>query len=199
MPAQREKMQRKDSCQALGIHPALKYENEGGPGFCDIMSLLEATDDPEVDRDRMMKTACLIYLLAATDAHSKNFSLLYSRGVDRPSMRLAPLYDIASAWPYPRQIPPQKMKLAMRIGKHYKVREIQGRHFAELAKACRYPADKLLATLSELSEQLPDEALSVKEDFRETTMTPDVLTRLVDGLVVQCKATLRAISATTNG
>jgi serine/threonine-protein kinase HipA len=101
------------------------------------MTLLDGTDAPGVDRNRLMKTACLVYLLAATDAHSKNLSLLYTRGPSRPSMRLAPLYDIASAWPYPRRIAPQKMQLAMRIGRHYRLKEILPRHFVELAKSCR--------------------------------------------------------------
>ena len=78
------------------------------------MTVLEGSDEPEADRERFMRTACLAYLLAATDAHAKNFSLLYSGGSERYSMRLAPLYDIASAWPYSKQIPAQKVKLAMR-------------------------------------------------------------------------------------
>jgi serine/threonine-protein kinase HipA len=194
-----QRIHQEDCCQAFGIHPGSKYENEGGPGFANIMGLLDTTDEPEVDRERLMKTACLIYLLAATDAHSKNFSLLYSLGEDKPSMRLAPLYDIASAWPYPRQIPPQKMKLAMRIGKHYKMREIQSRHFADLAKVCRYPAGKLMATLSELSEQLPDEALSVRDELRKTSIAHDAMDRLIDGLVTQCRTTLRTIKASSKG
>jgi serine/threonine-protein kinase HipA len=192
------RIHQEDCCQAFGIHPGSKYENEGGPGFANIMGLLDTTNDPEVDRDRMMKTACLIYLLAATDAHSKNFSLLYGRGEDQPSMRLAPLYDIASAWPYPRQIPPPKMKLAMRIGRHYKMREIHSRHFVDLAKVCHYPASKLMATLSDLSEQLPDEAVSVREEFRKTSIAHNAMDRLIDGLVAQCRTTLRTIKAFSN-
>jgi serine/threonine-protein kinase HipA len=153
------------------------------------MSLLEGTDEPSVDRDRLMKTACLVYLLAATDAHSKNFSLLYSRGENRPSMRLAPIYDIASAWPYPRRIPPQRMKLAMRVGRHYRMREIQPRHFEELAKACRYPADWLIATLGDLSAQLPDEASALLKEVEVRGMAQAVLAKLLDGLAAQCNAT----------
>ena len=192
------RIHQEDCCQAFGINPGSKYENEGGPGFGAIMGLLDTSDDPEADRDRLMRTACLIYLLAATDAHSKNFSLLYGRGHDRSSMRLAPLYDIASAWPYPRQIPAQKMKLAMRIGKHYKMREIQSRHFIDLAKACRYPASRLMAILSELAEQLPDEALSVKEEFRETSIAHELMDRLIESVVAQCAATLRTINASSS-
>lgn len=185
------RIHQEDCCQALGIHPGSKYENEGGPGFAQIMSLLEGSDEPSADRDRLMKTACLIFLLAATDAHSKNFSLLYSRGTDRPSMRLAPLYDVASAWPYPRRIPPQKMKLAMRVGRHYRIREIQPRHFEELAKACRYPADALIATLRDLCGQLPDEGLALLKEVEITGMARDVLAKLLDGLAAQCRATKR--------
>lgn len=187
------RIHQEDCCQALGIYPGSKYENEGGPGFATIMSLLEGSDEPGVDRDRLMKIACLVYLLAATDAHSKNFSLLYSRGVGRPSMRLAPLYDIASAWPYPRRIPPQKMKLAMRVGRHYRVREIQPRHFEELAKSCRYPTDTLIGLLRDLSGQLPDEGLALLKEVEVTGMARGVLAKLVDGVAAQCRTTRRSL------
>ena len=187
------RIHQEDCCQALGIHPASKYENEGGPGFARIMSLLEGSDEPGADRDRLMKTACFVYLLAATDAHSKNFSILYGRGTDRPSMRLAPLYDVASSWPYPRRIPPQKMKLAMRVGRYYKMTEIQPRHFEELARACRYPADAVLALLRELCGQLPDAGLAVLKEIELKGMARNVLSKLVDGLSAQCKATGRKL------
>ena len=189
------RIHQEDCCQAFGIHPGSKYENEGGPGFAAIMGLLDTSNDPQADRDRMMKTACLIYLLAATDAHSKNFSLLYGRGDNGPSMRLAPLYDIASAWPYPRRIPPQKMKLAMRIGRHYRMREIQSRHFIDLAKVCRYPASRLMAVLGELAERVPDEALSLRAEIRETSIAQGPMDRLVNSVVAQCTATIRTIKA----
>jgi serine/threonine-protein kinase HipA len=38
------RIHQEDCCQAPGIHPGSKYENEGGPGFAQIMSLLEGTD-----------------------------------------------------------------------------------------------------------------------------------------------------------
>lgn len=187
------RIHQEDCCQAVGVDPGSKYENEGGPGFARIMTLLEGGDEPSLDRDRLMKTACLVYLLAATDAHAKNFSLLYSRGENRPSMRLAPLYDIASTWPYPRRIPPQKMKLAMRIGRHYRMREIQPPHFEELAKACRYPADGLMAALQDLAQRLPDESVGLLKEIEVKGMVRSVLARLRDGLAAQCKATIRLI------
>jgi serine/threonine-protein kinase HipA len=182
-----QRIHQEDCCQALGIHPGSKYENQGGPGFATIMTVLEGTDEPEADRERFMRTACLAYLLAATDAHAKNFSLLYSRGSERYSMRLAPLYDIASAWPYSKQIPAQKMKLAMRIGRHYRLREIQPRHFVELAKSCRYSPDALLATLGNLAAQVPDEASAIIAELRQAEIADEMLERLLDGLASHCK------------
>jgi serine/threonine-protein kinase HipA len=108
-------------------------------------------------------------------------------------MRLAPLYDVASAWPYPRRIPVQKMKLAMQIGRHYRLKEVQPRHFEELAKSCRYPAETLIAVLKDLSERLPDEASALLREVEVRGMTHDVLAKLLDGLSAQCRATLRGL------
>jgi serine/threonine-protein kinase HipA len=191
------RIHQEDCCQALGIHPDSKYENEGGPGFADIMSLLMSADDPQVDRGRLMMAACLDYLLAATDAHGKNFSLLHGRGDRRPSLRLAPFYDIASAWPYLRRLPVQKRKMAMRIGGHYRLREILPRHFHKLALACNYPPDALVTMLLSLCDRLPDEAASLGKDVTTKGMDRPVLDKLVDGVTSQCQAVKRHMTALT--
>jgi serine/threonine-protein kinase HipA len=190
------RIHQEDCCQALGIHPASKYENEGGPGFRHIMALLESADDPTADRARLMRTACFVYLIAATDAHAKNYSLLLTRGADRPSMRLAPLYDMASAWPYARRIPVQKMKLAMRVGNYYRLRQIQLRHFDDLARSCRYPAEELRGSLMELSQVLPDEAAALSASLRGLTAARETLGVLVDAIDRQCRAVLGRLAAT---
>jgi serine/threonine-protein kinase HipA len=187
------RIHQEDGCQALGVNPASKYENEGGPGFQQLMSLLASSDDPALDRDRLMRTACFVYLLAATDAHSKNYSFLHTRGVGRPSMRLAPLYDIASAWPYPRRIPPQKMKLAMRIGRHYRVQEIQPHHFSKLAEACSYPKARLFDSLRDLALRLPDEASAVARTIKADESGRLIIDALVDKLTAQCRLTMRRL------
>jgi serine/threonine-protein kinase HipA len=190
------RIHQEDCCQALDVSPENKYQNDGGPGFSDIMTLLNSSDEPAADRDRLMKTACLFYLLAATDTHGKNFSLIYAEGTQRASMRLAPLYDIASAWPYTRRIPAQKMKLAMRYGSHYKLREIQPRHFDELARSCGYSAERIHEMLASLVDQLPDQAASLLRELETTGMNRIVLGSLVDGIARQCKALHSRLTAT---
>jgi serine/threonine-protein kinase HipA len=181
------RIHQEDCCQAMGVSPASKYENEGGPGFPQIMTLLNGSDEPEIDRDRMMNAAALAYFLGATDAHAKNYSLLYARGAQRPSLRLAPFYDVASAWPYPRRIPPKKMRLAMRVGRHYKVQEIMPRHFDELARACNYPAERLRQLMRDLSDRLPDEASTLQTEIRVKGMEHEVLSKIVEGIAKQCR------------
>jgi serine/threonine-protein kinase HipA len=191
------RIHQEDCCQALGIHPDSKYENEGGPGFTQIMSLLNSADDPQVDRDRLMKAACLTYLLAATDVHGKNFSLLYGRGTHRVSMRLAPFYDVASAWPYTRRLPAQKIKLAMRIGGHYRLKDILPRHFHKLALACNYPPEALMVTLQDLCDRLPDEVAALAAETTTVGMEQAVLAKLVDGVRSQCQTVRRHAAALT--
>jgi serine/threonine-protein kinase HipA len=172
-----------------------RIHQEGGPGYPELLNLLNATDEPEADRRRLMAGACLGYLVAATDMHAKNFSLLHARGTARPSLRLAPFYDMASAWPYPRRLPTQKIKLAMRIGGHYRLREILPRHFRKLAVAGNYSPDALIAMLGELSRRLPDEASSLLKEISERGMSRPVLIRLVDGLAAQCRLVQRQLAA----
>jgi serine/threonine protein kinase HipA of HipAB toxin-antitoxin module len=68
------------------------------------------------------------------------------------------------------------MKLAMPVGKHYKLREIQPRHFTDLAKSCGYPAEQLLDTLRSLAMRLPDEALAVATNLEGEATTHGLFT-----------------------
>ena len=189
------RVHQEDCCQALGVQPDAKYENEGGPGYPELLSLLNATDDPERDRERLMAAACLSYLLGVTDMHAKNFSLLHARAIPRPSLRLAPFYDMASAWPYPRRLPVQRIRLALRIGGHYRLQEILPRHFRKLALAGSYPPDALLKMLAEFSRRLPDEAAALLKETSGRGMSRAVLVRLVDGLETQCRRVQRHLVA----
>ena len=53
--------------------------------------------------------------MGGTDGHAKNYSLLLAGD----QVRLAPLYDIASALPYGTH--EKKLRLAMKIGDDYRV------------------------------------------------------------------------------
>lgn len=112
------RVHQEDLCQALGMSPARKYQNEGGPGPGQIARLLRAAMRPATAEDAVRRFADALawnWLIAGTDAHAKNYSLLLAG----PEVRLAPLYDIASALPY--GTPERTLRLAMKLGGDYRV------------------------------------------------------------------------------
>lgn len=94
------RIHQEDMCQALGLLPAAKYEENGGPSILAIVELLRRLRGPRMARDinDFIHAVLLNFLLGNSDGHGKNFALLYEpeRGV-----RLAPLYDIVSTSVYP--------------------------------------------------------------------------------------------------
>jgi len=89
------RIHQEDFCQALGLHPRLKYERDGIEGrrfdALAIGSILDRTDAPALARRAFFIGTMLNIALGNTDNHAKNYSLLYDTG-SRPT--LAPLYDI---------------------------------------------------------------------------------------------------------
>jgi serine/threonine-protein kinase HipA len=112
------RVHQEDLCQALGIHPAWKYQSEGGPGPRQIVELFRRVMSPrnaDIAVGRFFDALVWNWLIGGTDAHAKNYSLLLAGG----QVRLAPLYDVASTLPYGTH--ERKLKLAMKIGGDYSV------------------------------------------------------------------------------
>ena len=111
-----------DLCQALGRYPHQKYQADGGPSASEIVTLLDrSSDDYESDVAQFIGALAFNWIIAGTDAHSKNYSLIHGRG---SFLRSAPLYDLASWLPYERDPNSRKVKLAMKIGGTYRLHEI---------------------------------------------------------------------------
>ncbi len=113
------RVHQEDLCQALSVHPSAKYESEGGPGVRSVFGLLRITmpsGPAEQAASRVIDALIFNWLIGGTDAHAKNYSLLLSGD----AVRLAPLYDIASALPYPG-MHERRLKFAMRLGRDYEV------------------------------------------------------------------------------
>ena len=146
------RVHQEDFCQALAVPPAGKYEAEGGPGASACVALLlRHSTDPDADVGAFLDALALNWVLAGTDAHAKNFAVLISPG----EVRLAPLYDVVSALPYPYWIHPRRAKLAMRIGREYAVRKIEARHWRELAERCDLDSGPVLERVAGLVHDVP--------------------------------------------
>ncbi|MBS0355407.1 MAG: type II toxin-antitoxin system HipA family toxin [Proteobacteria bacterium] len=139
------RLPQEDFCQATGTSSRAKYESDGGPGLVDIARILQNSEARELDLQTLLKAQLLFWMLAATDGHAKNFSLFLLPG---GRYRLTPLYDVLSAWPVtgtgPNQLDYEKLRLAMAVrGKnaHYRLRDIQRRHFNDMAQKCGFAPD----------------------------------------------------------
>lgn len=75
------RLPQEDFCQVLNIPSAGKYESHGGPGIQQIMHFLLSSAEVDQDRYNFMKAQVLFWLLAATDGHAKNFSILSKQRV----------------------------------------------------------------------------------------------------------------------
>jgi len=157
------RVHQEDLCQALGLPPSLKYQNEGGPGPGDVVKLLRsAMPSRTADDDVLRFSDALIWnwLIAGTDAHAKNYSLLLAGD----QVRLAPLYDVASALPY--GIHERKLKFAMKLGGDHRVFLFQN-IWPAAARELALDADALVGRVQELAALAADA-------FTDAAKTPDV-------------------------
>ncbi len=188
------RVHQEDVCQALGIMPTKKYQNEGGPSAYDIAELLRTySTDRREDLDTFIAAIGFNWLIAGTDAHAKNFSLLL--GARR--VRLAPLYDIASILPYDR-VDLQKVKMAMKIGGEYKLTHIGLRQWQKFAREMRIEPDKLIELLLSMAKKIPDEVNAARVRAREEGLKEAIIEPLATQLVKrarECQRMLESVSA----
>ena len=184
------RLHQEDFCQALGLPPERKYENEGGPRVGTMLDVLRGESAlPEEDVRTLSRAMMLNWILGATDAHGKNFSLLIGPG---GQVRLAPLYDIASFLPYADD--PRRLKLSNRIGGKYRLDDIGRRQWArfrtenmlswDTVSACRELAGRVLdalpvvvsgalegagdnGTITKLAKRLANRAASARRRLRD--------------------------------
>lgn len=91
-----DRLHQEDFCQALGIHPDKKHQDDGGPSLLALGELLQAASGAD-SLEMLLRGVTLNVLIANGDAHGKNFSLLHDRS---GALRLAPFYDLMSTMPY---------------------------------------------------------------------------------------------------
>ncbi|MCS6327615.1 MAG: type II toxin-antitoxin system HipA family toxin [Nitrospira sp.] len=147
------RLPQEDFCQALSVPPTRKYQSEGGPGLVKILDVLKGSDNPAADRQTVLKAQIFFWLIGATDGHAKNFSMFLGPG---GSYRLTPLYDVLTAQPSldAGQVQRKQMKLSMSVStnRHYRIDEIQGRHFVQTATAAGLPKSAIAAALEEIAD-----------------------------------------------
>lgn len=184
------RVHQEDMCQALGVNPFRKYQQEGGPTIKHVMTLLLDSANPAIDRDRFMRAQALNFVIAGTDAHARNYSIVYAPG---GAFRLAPLYDVISDLPYGGDRP--ESSLAMAIDGRRILREILPRHWQAMAQDTNFDSDRALAHVRDIIARAPDEAAALLARLREQGLTNETLDRLARELAVRCKGLERTYGA----
>jgi serine/threonine-protein kinase HipA len=160
------RVHQEDMCQALSVHPSLKYQSDGGPGVGDIADLLDRLpiEDRGVNAERFFKALAFNVLIGGTDAHAKNYSLVLigSRA------QVSPLYDVASAAPYEQR---ERLPSSMKIGEHWKMLDVDNSDWRKVGRRLGVPADQAVAWVDELRSELPDAVeravLTIPPDMQE--------------------------------
>jgi serine/threonine-protein kinase HipA len=141
------RIHQEDFCQALGLPPDKKYEQDAGPTLVRLARVLQDVAEPSAIHT-LLQTVTLNVALGNCHAHGKNFSLLHTRsGV----VRLAPLYDVLSTRFYPIDD-----KLAMYVDTVQKADRVTPERIVNEARMWGVPRARAEATVFDLLGLLPD-------------------------------------------
>jgi serine/threonine-protein kinase HipA len=182
------RVHQEDVCQALGLLPGKKYQEEGGPGIAQIVTLIRRVSAaPETDVDRFLQANIFNWLIGGTDAHAKNYSLLIAAGDE---VRLAPLYDVSSQLPYPDLI---SQRVSMKIGDHYDIARIGAADWRKLARQCALEEERVLTMIDEMARALPDHVSAAREQAIADGLSRNIVIPLAKQLVVHAGERLAAV------
>ena len=183
----RRRLHQEDFCQALGVVPEMKYQNEGGPDLAQCFELVRRVTRPNAPQVlRLFDYVIFNALIGNHDAHAKNFSLLYPGG----KSVLAPFYDTLSTAVYPTLTP----RMAMKIGSKYKFSEIQARHWDQFAEGAGLAKAQAKRRILELAKSLPPAARRLQSD-PGLGFTGNAVVERINALIEQrCALTIRRLT-----
>lgn len=172
------RIHQEDMCQAFGIGPAYKYQNEGGPTPAQIADLLWSTMPAREAGFAVRRFADALiwnWVIGGTDAHAKNYSLLLSGS----QVELAPMYDVASVLPYDHD--EHKAKMAMKIGGEYTFRP-ERNTWPAAARELRLPEGEVINRVQHLAANAPQAFLDAAAHSTVASLHNGRVRSLIDGV-----------------
>lgn len=184
------RIHQEDVCQALGLMPTRKYQEDGGPGISQITTLIRRVSaDPEADVERFLRANMFNWLIGGTDAHAKNYSFLIDAG---DAVRLAPLYDLSSQLPYPDLI---TQRVSMKIGDHYDMERVSLTDWQNLARSCALDEERVTSMLTQMARALPDVVSAAHTQARADGLSKTVIGPLAEQLIANAGKRLASLTA----
>ena len=177
------RVHQEDLCSATGRAPWRKYESDGGPMARDMMQLFRRNStSPRHDAAALVDFMAVNYLAGAPDGHSKNIAMLLLPG----RIRLAPLYDLATAFPYDL---PGYRTVALSIGGKRNHGAVHPKDWNKVAEIVGMPAEEVHGRVERIARDLPtaySEALAAVG----SAASRQVAARSVNKMAKHCGATL---------
>ncbi len=172
------RLHQEDFCQALGIMPDRKYENEGGPGYADcVQAVNELCTTPVLEKNKLIDWMVFNFLIGNCDAHAKNISLLYTQA----GTALAPFYDLVSTLIYPEL----SQKMAMHIGGKGQVNYLFPVHWQRLADDLEISPKQLSRKLKKISSFLAPLTEKAKNEMPDDTVLQETATKIMATIQAQ--------------
>ncbi len=183
-----QRLHQEDFCQALGVVPEAKYQNEGGPDLAQAFDLIRRATRPSAPNTlRLLDFVIFNALIGNHDAHAKNFSLLYTpKGIV-----LTPLYDALSTAVYPAL----SDKMAMKIGSKYKFVDLQARHWEQFATAAALSPAQVKKRVVEIAKRLPTLAHSLRVTMDGEGSGHAIIGSIVALIDQRCALTIRRFTS----
>lgn len=181
------RLHQEDFCQALGVLPENKYAEYGGPSSNDCIALLKQTGPAAKQNiQTFIKMLLFNYLIAAPDAHAKNYSLL----LGRDASYIAPLYDVASIAPYDFRL--ENAKVAMSIGGENRVCKVSANNISKFVKTnnlCELglTEKRVIEFALDLAERIPRQLQNVIKDFGFANEDEAFKQKFLETIALICK------------
>jgi serine/threonine-protein kinase HipA len=191
------RLHQEDFSQGLGADPTLKYAAEGAPTLAQMIALLrDWAADGTAEALRLVEGVAFNWMIAGTDAHPRNYSLMIRAGSD---VTLAPLYDIASALFLERtgtQGPPVgTRRLAMAVAGETLIGAIGRTHWEAEAKQSGLRGAVVIDRLTSLVAATPAAVDEVRDAALAAGIDERFVTRFVRDVTEQAKHSARVLRA----
>ncbi len=176
-----QRLHQEDFCQALGYGHEKKYQEHGGPSFAQCYRLVqEASSEPAIDGQHLLRWQIFNVLAGNSDGHAKNLSLLH---LPDDASRLAPFYDLVCT----RAIRRIDYHLAFDVGGERDPGVITPAHWESLAKQCDVRPQFLGYLIRETADALQENIGSEREEFEARYGTYPALQRIEKVVTTQCR------------
>jgi serine/threonine-protein kinase HipA len=170
------RIHQEDFCQATGVAPETKYEEDGGPSLLRIAGILRDVASPD-SLERLLQAVTVNSLIGNGDAHAKNFSLLH---LEDGALTLTPLYDLMCTMYYGND------RLAMHIDTIHRTDRLTVERIVNEAVRWGMSRDRATEVVVNLLEKAPGALRLARE---ETEGVPAKLAATVKAQLKQLETT----------